>query len=331
MDAADAAASPPPTTPPTTPPPRPAPHRAPPALLNQALALLITAGLLGLQWGASGARGWALLAYAAPFALLGLPLYTLMHESFHRCFHDRRLVNDLYGVALSALFPGPFSFMRMTHAGHHGRNRTDVELFDGYYPQDKLWWKFGTYYFLFLGGFWSLLPLVVVLMLVYPPALYSRLVQEQPESAAMVNGVPRWLVRRIRLECALVVAAQGGLLWLAGWDWVSYLALYAAYGFAWSSQNYITHSGSPRHVLNGAFNLQVNPLYSALILHFNWHLAHHQHPSVPWLYLPQYNDETRARPSYLGAWLRQWRGPRPCAEPCPRGGARDPEGAAEAR
>lgn len=307
---------------------QPVHHRAPPALLNQALALLIVGGLLALQWGASGARGWALLAYAAPFALLGLPLYTLMHESFHRCFHPNRLVNDAYGVTLSALFPGPFSFMRMTHAGHHGRNRTDAELFDGYYPEDKLWWKFGAYYFLFIGGFWSLLPLVVVIMLVYPPALYSQLVQEQPESAAMINGVPKGLIARIRLECLFIVGLHLGLLWLSSWDWVSYLALYAAYGFAWSSQNYITHSGSPRHVLNGAFNLKVNPIYSALILHFNWHLAHHQHPSVPWLYLPLYNDESRERPSYLRAWLRQWRGPRPCTEPCPRERGRD--GAEEA-
>lgn len=308
---------------------KPEHHKSPPQLLNQALAFVIVGSMLGLMWGASGARGWGLLAYAVPFALLGLPLYTLMHETFHRCFHSHQVVNDVYGVLLSAIFPGPFSFMRMTHAGHHGRNRTDVELFDGYYPEDNLLWKFGTYYYLFLGGFWGMLPLVVFLILVYPPALYSHFIQNMPESAAMVNGVPKRLIWRIRLECLAIVGVQVGMFWLAGWDWVSYLALYGAYAFCWSSQNYITHSGSPRHVLNGAFNLRVNPIYSALILHFNWHLAHHQHPSVPWLYLPQYNDPSRERPSYLWAWVRQWRGPQPCTEPCPRERGRA-EGEAEA-
>lgn len=292
-------------------------YKEPPQLLNQFLALLIFASMVSLMWGAGGLRSWYLATYALGFGLIGLPLYTLMHESFHRTFHKSRLVNDVYGVILSALFPGPFSFMRMTHAGHHGRNRTDVELFDGYYPEDNLLWKRGSYYFLFIGGFWSLLPVVVITMLLYPKALYSRIIQDLPESAAMVNGVPKWLVRKIRLECLWVLLTQVGFLWLAGWDWVSYLALYGAYAFLWSSQNYITHSGSPRHVLNGAFNLKVNPIYAALILHFNWHLAHHQHPSVPWLYLPKFNDPDRERPSYFMCWLRQWRGPKPCNEPCP--------------
>ncbi len=292
----------------------------PPNRLNIALAILIPSVGIGLH--ALAARyhdsGWALLGIAALFGLAYLPLYTLMHETFHRTFHSDRRVNDAFGVALSALFPGPFTLMRFTHAGHHGRNRTDAEWFDGYYPSEGPWRKRVMFYTLYLGGFWLSLPLVTLICLVWPRLLASRLVQDAPETAAMINGVPKRYMQRIRAECLGIVLLHVALFVALDATFTSYLCLYAAFAFSWSSQNYITHAWTPRDVLNGAHNLKANPLYAALLLHFNWHLAHHQHPSVPWLHLPKLNDPERERPPYLLSWLRFWRGPQESTEPPPR-------------
>jgi len=77
-------------------------------------------------------------------------------------------------------------------------------------------------------------------------------------------------------------------------------------------------------VLDGAHNLRAARFYEVLLLHFNWHLAHHQHPRVPWLYLPRYDDASRVRPGYLTAFLRFWRGPQPTE---PLAAQRGPEAA----
>ncbi|MBC6473489.1 MAG: fatty acid desaturase [Hormoscilla sp. GM102CHS1] len=101
------------------------------------------------------------------------------------------------------------------------------------------------------------------------------------------------------------------MFFLLDLHWRSYLLLYGLYGLNWSSQQYITHADSPHHILNGAHNLQAHPLYSTLLLNFNWHLAHHQYPNVSWMHLPRFDDPTRTRPGYLRAF---WRGPQPVAD-----------------
>jgi fatty acid desaturase len=128
---------------------------------------------------------------------------------------------------------------------------------------------------------------------------------------AMVNGIPEGFFGRIRLEGVGVVLLHGALVAGLGLSPGRYLLLYVLFGLNWSAQQYVTHAASPRHVLDGAHNLRAARAYEVLLLHFNWHLAHHQHPRVPWLYLPRYDDPTRERPGYLTAFLRFWRGPRP--------------------
>jgi fatty acid desaturase len=142
--------------------------------------------------------------------------------------------------------------------------------------------------------------------------------QSTPPVAAMVNGVARSLVRRVRLECLAVLASQALSFWVLDLRLGSWLVLYGMHGLLWSSQNYVNHSGSPRRVADGAHNLVTHWLHERLILNFNWHLAHHQHPNVPWHLLPRFDDASRVRPGYLSNLLRFWRGPRETTEPSPR-------------
>jgi fatty acid desaturase len=287
------------------------PPPPPPGALNVGLALGILSGAVGLQWVASGARSAAaLLGAGVAFSFLLLPLYSLLHEAEHRVFHARPWVNELFGLLLAAFFPGPFSFLRACHLGHHRRNRGDAEMFDLYYPTDNLAWKRAYFYLLYTGGFWLAVPLATALMLVWPRALRARLIQE-PSAVAMAEGIPESFFGRIRLEAAGVALLHVGLVWGLGLSPERYLLLYALFGVNWSAQQYVTHAASPRHVLDGAHNLRAHPLYEWLLLRFNWHLAHHQHPRVPWLHLPLYDDPTRERPGYLTAFLRFWRGPQP--------------------
>ncbi len=290
----------------------------PPAALNIVLSLAIVAAAVALQIAASRQRTLAAVAaIAVAFSFLLLPLYSLLHEAEHRAFHRKRRVNDAFGVLLAAFFPGSFNFLRACHLGHHRRNRTDAEMFDLYYPSDSLARKRAVFYGLYLGGFWLTVPAATIALAAWPRLLHSQIVQDAPAAAAMVNGVPNGWTRRIRLEALAVIALHAGLILGLGLDPWRYLALYAAFGVSWSAQQYVNHAGSPRDVVSGAHNLRAHPLYAALLLNFNWHLAHHQNPGVPWIHLPRYDDPTRARPRYLVAFVRFWRGPRPCVEPAP--------------
>ncbi|MBM7114513.1 fatty acid desaturase family protein [Archangium primigenium] len=282
----------------------------PPGTLNVCLALGIVAGGVGLQWLASRAEGTAtLLGLGVAFSFLFLPLYSLLHEAEHRVFHVNPRVNEGFGLLLAAFFPGPFTFLRACHLGHHRRNRSDAEMFDLYYPSDNRTWKRVYFYFLYTGGFWLAVPLAVGSMLVWPGFLRGQVIKD-PSTVAMLHGIPEGFFRRIRLECAGVVLLHAALIGGLGLSPGRYLLLYALYGVNWSAQQYITHAASPRHVLDGAHNLRAWRGYEVLLLHFNWHLAHHQHPRVPWLYLPRYDDASRTRPGYLTSFLRFWRGPR---------------------
>lgn len=290
-----------------------------PAKLNLALSAAVGGAMVGLLWATQQqTSAWGVALCAAGFALTGLPLYALMHEAMHRTLHPSVTVNDAAGFALSALFPGAFTFLRSCHLGHHRRNRTDAELFDGFYPHESAAKKRLTFYALYLGLFWLMVPLATLALLVWPQLMMAHLVQDAPPAAAMANGIPQRHIRRIRWEAAGAVALQALLIWALGLSWWAWAAAYGAYGLCWSSQNYITHAGSPRHVLNGAFNLRAHRLFSLWVLNFNWHLAHHQHPAVPWVHLPHLDDPDRARPSYLWAFIRFWRGPTVCTEPPPQ-------------
>jgi fatty acid desaturase len=82
------------------------------------------------------------------------------------------------------------------------------------------------------------------------------------------------------------------------------------FGFLWSAMQYAHHYGTERDVQKGALNLKTFSLLDLVWLNHNWHLNHHMHPTVPWIHLPALSGDGERRGSLLGAYLREWRGPR---------------------
>ncbi len=299
--------------------PRAPTGRGIPARLNLALALALCASWCALHVLAARQESTlGLLAVGVIFALMMAPNYSLMHEAFHGVLHPRRAVNDALGFLLTAWFPGPYSFMQACHLGHHRRNRTDAEMFDLCYPGESLLKKRAQFYSLYLGGFWALPVVSLALLAIAPRLMLHRAIQDVPAARAMLGGIPRRYALRIRVESWATLLVHA-LAWIAlDLRWQSYALLYACHAVWWSAHNFLAHYGSPRDVKNGAFDIALPRWASAALLHFNWHLAHHQHPGTPWLWLPHHADPTRRPVSYLHALSRFWRGPRVTNTPSPR-------------
>src|SRR6478752_6098788 len=73
--------------------------------------------------------------------------------------HPRPAGNYLLGLIAGFFFPVPLSLVRITHQGHHLRNRTDFELFDLYYPTDSKFVRFVQWYGILCGMFWPWVPI----------------------------------------------------------------------------------------------------------------------------------------------------------------------------
>jgi fatty acid desaturase len=209
--------------------------------------------------------------------------------------------------------------MRTTHQNHHLHNRTDHELFDLYHPHDNVVLKRLQWYGLLCGFFWPLVPLGAILFALFPGLLRSRFLHSlnPARGTHIVANLERSAIRAIRVELLLIVAAFVGLFWLLNLRWQNTLLLYACFSFNWSTRQYVGHAFSPRHVIDGAWNLRQSRWMSWLLLHGEWDLNHHRHPEISWYYLPQVSSAHEPRRSYVKQYWRQWLGPRPCREPSP--------------
>jgi fatty acid desaturase len=80
----------------------------------------------------------------------------------------------------------------------------------------------------------------------------------------------------------------------------------------WSAMQYVHHFGTERHVTRGARNLRLFEPLDVLLLNHNWHRAHHENPTVPWVHLPAIGraEAPERRGFLLWYYLRMWRGPR---------------------
>ncbi len=75
--------------------------------------------------------------------------------------------------------------------------------------------------------------------------------------------------------------------------------------------NGVHHYGTERHVTRGARNLWIFGPIDAIWLNHNLHLAHHEHPTVPWVHLPSLGEQEPGRRGFLPfAYLKMWKGPR---------------------
>jgi fatty acid desaturase len=289
-----------------------------PGRLNAFLVALVVGGAVALLWlGSRVESGYATLGVGVGFSYVLLTNYALFHEAAHGNLHGDRRVNHLLGVVTGMFFPMPFSMMRVTHRGHHLRNRTDHEMFDLYYPADNRFVRVVQWYGILCGLFWPWVPVGALLFAVCPAVLRTRVFRRARSANYLLGDIRAAEIRAIRGEVVLTLALFAALFWLLQLRWQSVLILYACFSFNWSTRQYVGHAFSRRDVIEGAWNLRHNRLMTWVLLHGEWDLNHHRHPEVSWYYLPRLSPPDEPRVSYLWQYWRQWLGPRPCAEPAP--------------
>jgi fatty acid desaturase len=115
----------------------------------------------------------------------------------------------------------------------------------------------------------------------------------------------------MRLEILLSAAIQLLAWWTLDLTPVGWGACYAAFAVNWSALQYADHAWSDLDVRDGAWNLRVNRVVQYVFLNYHHHLAHHQHPEIPWIHLGKFVDVRAPRPSFLSIYLSMWKGPRP--------------------
>jgi fatty acid desaturase len=255
---------------------------------------------------------WQLFALAALFAVLGNSIYSIIHEAEHGILHPDRRWNDAIGVTMALFFPAPFHLIRQGHIGHHRRNRSDDEAFDFYFEGDRRWLKWIILYGILTGFYWLLVVASNVLVVIFPGVLHRRFFEfDQPSVAFMDSLNPKYL-GVIRLEGLAACIFHVLIVWALAIPILTYAIVYFGFGFSWSAMQYVHHFGTERHVLRGTRNLWLLAPIDLIWLHHNWHLSHHRHPTVPWIYLPELSalEDGSEREFLIWHYFRMWRGPR---------------------
>ncbi|MCB1784654.1 MAG: fatty acid desaturase [Gammaproteobacteria bacterium] len=288
-----------------------------PGRLNLTLAVCIYAAAIGLLWLASHLPTLWALPIGIAFSFILLSNYALMHEASHDVLHPHPPINDSVGALLGWLFPVSFTLMKVTHIVHHCCNRTDHEMFDCYYPGDSRVLKWGQWYGLLLGLWWYLIPIGSLLLAAVPGWLRSRPFRRARSTAVLFDDFGAAEMRRVRYEALFGIGFWVLLFHALELRWDAVLIAYAAFAFNWSTRQYVTHAFTPRDVRDGALNLRVSRPIGWLLLNGHWDRVHHQHPHLPWRYLPEIGQAEGYDRDYLNQYLSLWSGPRPCNEPAP--------------
>jgi fatty acid desaturase len=289
------------------------PRRYPiPARLNVVIWTAQVTCSLGCLAAAARVSGWALALCALVFAFVMQTGFSLLHEAEHKKLHQTRAWNDAMGFVCAALFPGSYTFMTVAHLSHHKKNRTDAELVDYVRPHEHPAMKAAQYYLLIGGMIWLGTALTSLAIALVPAGWLERRVERQGATAEYLRFILDAQPRRVRREVIAVIA-----LWVVLWfglslTWKAWLVCYAAFGFSWASQQYIYHVRTPRHLIEGAYDLKLFLPLQWLYLCFNFHLQHHRHVNVPWIHLPSLTAPP-TRP-YLQTYLLLFLPPQPVTE-----------------
>jgi len=289
-----------------------------PGTLNITLLVGAGASCVAMLWIASHGTWWQALLAAIAFSFLNNTLFSLLHESVHGIAHENRRVNELMGQVAAVFFPTGLALQRVFHLGHHARNRTVEEQFDYIRPFDNPLLKRAQWYAILTGLYWVFVPLGGIAYLVWPSLYTSPLLRSRSSEMAVQTGASSMFAGiqdaprlRIRLELLFTLGVQAAMFFALDLNLGGWLLCYAAFAVNWSSLQYTDHAFSKLDVQDGAWNLRVNPLTRLLFLNYHHHLAHHRHPTVPWIHLGRFIREDDERPTFWSIYRQMWRGPRP--------------------
>ena len=244
--------------------------------------------------------------------------FSLLHEAEHNKLHSKQWINDAQGFVLAAMFPGSYQLMKVAHLNHHKVNRSDTELVDYYKSGENAIIKTVQYYALISGLIWLTAPIVTLVVSLTPASLVKRGLNHTEGSAVStyLAFIQKAGPSKVRAETIALI-----LFWVGAWnglnlDWQSLALCYATFAFSWSSQQYIYHVRTPRHLIEGAYDLSVWTPIQWLYLNFNFHLQHHKAVNVPWLYMHKRTvDKPKRR--YLPTYIAIWAPPQPVKEAWP--------------
>jgi fatty acid desaturase len=294
-----------------------------PQATNTLIIAVQLAATAGCVWGAAVAPNWwTLTLIAIAFAVVLNSIYSIIHEAEHAMLYNNPRLNDTVGAVMAFLFPAPFHLLRQGHIGHHMRNRSDDEAFDLYFEGDNLLWRWLVWIGILTGLYYVLVVASNVIAALMPFVFdrkhfkVERYVAVDRASAAFLEAFnPRYRFL-IWLEGVLAIGLHALIVWVSSVPIWHYVALYAAGGFMWSAMQYVHHYGTERHVTRGARNLFIFRPLDAVLLNHNWHLAHHEHPTVPWVHLPKLAEQDgKTDRGFLPThYLRMWRGIRKATE-----------------
>lgn len=287
-----------------------------PGTLNLAIAAVAATVAFVCLFVASHSRHWTLLLAAAfVFSFTNNTIFSLLHECVHGSFHPNRRVNEGVGVVLAAFFPTAFTIQRVSHFGHHRRNRTDLELYDYFLPHQSRWLKTYWIYCLLTGFYWAIIPVAGFVYLLCPHVFRSERFVDGPAKwwgfREYVRDIGAEPVARVRAEALFTLLFQASVCGLLGCSAIGWLACYWAFGVNWSSLQYTDHAWSRRDVREGAWNLRFWPITQAIFLNYNLHLVHHRCPTIPWIHLPRFMRNDDPHPSFWPIYLSLWLGARP--------------------
>jgi fatty acid desaturase len=282
-----------------------------PEKLNAAV-ILLQLGLLSLCFAAARtAAGWKFALLALGFGFLMNSVYSVIHEAEHRILFRSLALNESAGTLMALFFPAPFHLLRQGHLGHHMRNRSDDEAFDLYFDSDSRLWKFTVMYGILTGLYWLFVVTgnIAVLCL---PFLYKKDFWSFDRASQAFLQAYNWKYQRlIQMEAVLAIALHAAIVYFLRIPLLHYCAIYAAFGFLWSAMQYVHHYGTERDVLRGARNLRLFWALDKALLNHNYHRAHHENPTVPWLHLPRLGRQEKGLAGFLPwVYLKMWKGPR---------------------
>lgn len=287
-----------------------------PGLLNSVVLLLSLSANAALLWGASHlSLSWALFCMWR-FSQTNMASFSLMHESVHQIAARNRALNYFIGLVAGATFPMSVTMQRLAHAGHHLRNRSDLELFDYYLPTQSrrlrnFWLYAGNLFGLY---YWT----VVVSNIIYAlcPALYRSPYFTTRIAPALgfgpfVRDINRGPTFRMQLELLFALAFQALTFVVLDLNVTGYLGALMFFGLHWSVLQYADHAWTARDGKTGAWNLRVLAPFRWVALNYHYHRAHHMSPHVPWYELPRRVSDTEQNPSFWRVYFSLWKGVRP--------------------
>jgi len=290
-----------------------------PGSLNFLIQIVATALCIGSLWVSSHTSSSLILVLSAIcFSFICNTQFSLLHEAVHGLLYSNRKLNYLGGCIAAAFFPTAFSLQRAYHLTHHQNNRSPIERFDYIQAGESKWLKYAQWYSILTGIYW-LVSVLGLLAYFFAPLLLRRkslrskssTIANQTSSGAYLAAMDNLPKLTARLEIIVTILVQLAMFYLLDGSIIAWIVCYAMFGLNWSSLQYADHAFSPLDNKNGAWNLKVNPVFRAFFLNYHYHLAHHQHPQVPWLYLKDYVKKDAPMPRYFSIWLSMWKGPRP--------------------